>query len=398
MNLLFRTRQYTLKYASYLIPWPTPEVITGLNAYDELMEVIPKHQTLLIVTDHNLYKLGLLNTLEMKLKAKHINYVIYDKVKPNPSIHCIEEGLKIYHEYKCQGIMAVGGGSPIDCAKVIAARVARPNLKVSKMQGLLKVRRKLVPIYAIPTTAGTGSEVSIAAVVSDEAKDLKYAITDISLTPKYAVLIPELTQSLPASISAATGIDALVHALESYIGKANTKQTRIDAMSAIKLIHANLYNVYLDGNNYEGRANMLVASYYAGKAFTRAYVGNIHAMSHAISALYHTPHGLTNAIVLPYVLKAYGSSIYPQLANISDNLELVPTTYSIEAKTKAVLAWIDELNSKMEIPKHLEVIKLSDLDVLVDKAYHEANPFYPVPVIFTKAEFKRLFIKIKGDN
>ena len=237
----------------------------------------------------------------------------------------------------------------MDCAKAAAARVAKPKQSVRKMRGYLKIHKKLPPLFAVPTTAGTGSETTLAAVVSDPLTHEKNAICDPCLRPKYAVLDPKLTIGLPKHITSTTGMDALTHAVEAYIGKSNVKSTREFAIQAIKLIHENLELAYRDGKNIKARENMLMASYLAGNAFTRAFVGYVHAIAHNLGGLYGTPHGLANAVVLPYVLKWYGKTIYSRLAELSDLINLTNKDESEETKANAFIDEIKRMNKAMDI-------------------------------------------------
>ena len=285
----------------------------------------------------------------------------------------------MYLKNGCEGFIAFGGGSSMDCAKVAAARVVKPNQTVRQMRGYLKVLKKLPPFFAVPTTAGTGSETTVAAVVTDPETHEKNAINDICLRPKFAVLDPELTVGLPPHITSTTGMDALTHAVEAYIGRSNTKQTREQAEKATKRIFDNIEEAYNNGKDYEARANMLKGSYWAGCAFTRAYVGYVHAIAHNLGGLYGTPHGLANAVILPYVLEWYGDCIYPQLAKLAD---IVGITGSSEAeKAQAFIAAIKKLNADMNIPTTFDFIKEEDLPTLIHRALKEGNPGYPVPRI-----------------
>ena len=194
----------------------------------------------------------------------------------------------------------------MDCGKLVGARSARPDKTTLQLKGLFKIRRKLPPIYAIPTTAGTGSETTVAAVVFDPVAKQKFAVTDLCLCPKAAVLIPKLTYDLPPQITANSGMDALTHAIEAYIGIIGTNFTHQKSMDACGLIFANLLPAYQHGQNHQYRENMLLASFYAGEAFTRASVGYVHAIAHSLGGRYGTAHGLANAIILPKVLRWYG--------------------------------------------------------------------------------------------
>ena len=388
----YRIAQKVLKIAMCFMNWKEPELLEGEGAILKLPSFIKNKNInkVLIVTDKGLMNLHLLDPLFEELKKEDIDYVIYDGVQPNPTIPNIEECKKMYLDNNCQGIIAFGGGSPMDCAKGAAARVVKPKKPVRKMRGYLKVNKKLPPFFAVPTTAGTGSETTLAAVVTDPVTHEKNAIADPCLRPKYAVLDPALTVGLPPHITSTTGMDALTHAVESYIGKSNVKSTIKYAEDAVILIHANLEKAYNNGKDMEARNNMLKASYYAGNAFTRAFVGYVHAIAHNLGGLYNTPHGLANAVILPYVLEWYGSSVYKQLAKLSDLINLTDKSLSNEEKAKAYITEIRRMNKAMNIPEKFDFIKEEDIPTLVERALKESNPGYPVPKIMNKADCEKV--------
>ncbi len=381
-NAFCRTYQKTFKVVSSVLDWSEPELLKGPGAVKKLPALVKEKGVgnVLVVTDGGLMKLHLLDGMLESLKENGIKVTVYDGTQPNPTIDNIEEALKLYKDNGCEAIIAFGGGSPMDCAKACGARVARPNTPVEKMRGVLKVIKKLPLLFAVPTTAGTGSETTLAAVVSNPRTHEKYAINDPVLRPKYAVLDPELTVGLPPHITSTTGIDALTHAVEAYIGHSNTKGTTIAAEKATKLIFDNILTVYNDGKNIQARENMLVASYYAGVAFTRAYVGYVHAIAHNLGGIYGTPHGLANAVVLPYVLEYYGETAYAPLAKLAVIAGLKTNGLTTEEKAKLFIEKIKELNAAMNIPSKLP-IKEEDIPTIAKRALKEGNPLYPVPKI-----------------
>ena len=392
----YRIAQKVLKLAMCFMDWSEPELLEGEGAILKLPAFIRNKNInkVLIVTDKGLMSIHLLDSLFEELKKENIEYVVYDGVQPNPTIPSIEECKQIYLDNDCQGIIAFGGGSPMDCAKAAAARVVKPKKSVRKMRGYLKVNKKLPPFFAVPTTAGTGSETTLAAVVTDPTTHEKNAICDPCLRPKYAVLDPVLTIGLPPHITSTTGMDALTHAVESYIGKSNVKSTIKYAEDAVKLIHTNLEKAYLNGKDMEARNNMLKASFYAGNAFTRAFVGYVHAIAHNLGGMYNTPHGLANAVILPYVLEWYGASIYKPLANLSDLIGLSKENMSLEDKAKAYIAEIRRMNQAMNIPNKFDFIKEQDIPTLVERALKEGNPGYPVPKIMNKNDCEEVIRKL----
>ncbi len=387
----FRTYQTFFKVAECFFDWSEPELLEGAGSVEKLPAFIKTKgvKKVLIVTDKGLMSLHLLDKLFAKLESEGVDYVVFDGVQPNPSIENIEDARAMYVDNNCEGIIAFGGGSPMDCAKLAAARVTNPNKSVRKMRGLLKVTHKLPPLFAVPTTAGTGSEVTLAAVVTDESTHEKNACNSPYLRPKYAVLDPELTIGLPPHITSTTGMDALTHAVEAYIGKSNVKATEEYAEKAVKLIFDNIEKVYEDGKNIDARMGMLKGSYYAGMAFTRAYVGYVHAIGHNLGGMYHVPHGLAMAVILPHVLDYYGESAYARLAKLAV-ISGVKTDGTDAEKAVAFIDAIKELNRKMNIPDGFDVIKEEDVTLLAQRALKEGNPLYPVPKFMEQADCEKV--------
>ena len=388
----YRINQKVLKFAMCFMNWSEPELIEGEGAVLRLPSFIKNKgiKRVLVVTDKGLMGLHLLDPMFEELKKQNIEFFVYDDVKPNPTIPNIENCKDMYINNNCQGIIAFGGGSPMDCAKAAAARVVKPRQSVRKMRGYLKVNKKLPLFFAVPTTAGTGSETTLAAVVTDPETHEKNAICDPCLRPKYAVLDPSLTLGLPPHITSTTGMDALTHAVESYIGKSNVKSTIRYAEEATKLIHENLEKAYNNGKDMVARENMLKGSFYAGAAFTRAFVGYVHAIAHNLGGLYNTPHGLANAVILPYVLEWYGKAAYPRLAKLADLIGITTESMSVEEKGRAFIDEIRRMNKAMNIPEKFDFIKEEDIPTLVSRALKEGNPGYPVPKIMNAKECEQL--------
>ncbi|MDD6011817.1 MAG: iron-containing alcohol dehydrogenase [Oscillospiraceae bacterium] len=383
----YRVFQQTFKIAMYAFDWSEPETLEGPGAIKRLPALIKSKglSKVLIVTDKGLMSLHLLDSLFAELDKEGVGYVVYDGTQPNPSIENIEDARQLYVDNACQGVIAFGGGSPMDCAKAAAARVTNPKISVRKMRGVLKLRHKLPPFFAVPTTAGTGSETTLAAVVTDTSTHEKNAINDPKLRPKYAVLDPELTIGLPPHITSTTGMDALTHAVEAYIGRSNVKSTEAYAEKATKMIFDNIETAYADGKNIQAREAMLKASYYAGLAFTRAYVGYVHAIAHNLGGFYGVPHGLANAIILPYVLEYYGESAHARLAKLAV-IAGVKTDGTDKEKAEAFIEAIKTLNRNMNIPDKFDMVQEKDLPTIVERALKEGNPLYPVPKIMDKAD------------
>ena len=388
-----RTFQGIMRIAIPLMPYREPEILEE-NA--QVAEVFKKEncKSVFFVTDKTIRGLGLTAALEKTLTEAGMKVVVFDEVFPNPTISLVERGREVYLKENCDCLVALGGGSVIDCAKTVGARIVKPNQSVRGMKGLLKVHKKLPPFVAIPTTAGTGSETTIAAVITDDKTHHKYAINDFSLIPHYALLDYNLTLGLNQKITSTTGLDALTHAVEAFIGRSTTKNTREASLQAVKLIYENLKEVYDNGSNKEARQNMLKASYLAGVAFTKSYVGYVHAIAHTLGGAYGVAHGLANAIILPVMLRKYGSAIHKKLAILAKYAAMVEETATNQEAAEKFISWIEELNKYFAIPTKVEQIKEQDIPKLARLADKEANPLYPVPVLMDSHQLENIYYRL----
>ena len=384
-----RVFQAGMRIALPFLPYREPELIRGVGG---VPAVLRAHDIdcVMLVTDAGVHGLGLTAHLEELLKAAHIRCVVYDGTVANPTVANVEQARMLYLENGCQGLIAFGGGSSMDCAKALGARIVRPNKPLARMEGLLQVLRRLPLLIAVPTTAGTGSETTLAAVITDEKIHHKYPINDFALIPHYAVLDPDVTLGLPPHLTATTGMDALTHAVEAYIGRSTTKGTRAAAIEAVQLIFANLPEAYFNGHDRDARANMLRAAYLAGTAFTKSYVGYVHAVAHSLGGRYGIAHGLANSVLLPVVLKAYGPAAWKKLAELA-RAAGVSSAASDEEAAKAFIDAIEAMNAAMDIPETLPGILSEDIPQLARYADHEANPLYPVPVLWGPEELQKMY-------
>ena len=388
-----RLFQIAFRAALPFLPYREPKIIPSCSELGNLLKS-KKNASVLIVTDAGIVRNGLVKPVEEALKENEIKYTVYDNTQPNPTVANVEDALKLYHENNCDALIAIGGGSAMDCAKGIGARVAYPNKMLNKMGGVMRVLRRLPTLIAIPTTAGTGSETTLAAVITDGEIHHKYAIMSFPLIPHYAVLDAKMTYSLPPHLTSTTGMDALTHAVEAYIGRSTTKKTRGLALEATKLIFENVEKAYTDGRNHEARENMLHAAYKAGIAFSMSYVGYVHAVAHSIGGKYGVPHGLANAVIMPYVLEGYGKSAYKKLYSLGIAAGVCSEGDSHEDGAKKFIAAIKELNAKMNIPTTISGINKEDIPELAKHAEKEANPLYPVPKLMTAKELEVFYHKI----
>lgn len=395
-----RIYQRLLFLVSNLMKFKEPKIISGPNSVLRIPDILKENNfnDVLIITDESIFSLGLINPLVEELKKQNIRCDVYHHVVANPTISNVEEGLSIFIKENFHSVIGFGGGSALDCAKLVAARASNLNKPIPKMKGVLHVGHKPVFMIAVPTTAGTGSETTVAAVVVDDATRYKYSVNDPKLIPPYAVLDPTLLIGLPKSVTSTTGMDALTHAIEAYIGSSNTKKTRKNALEATKLIVENLEKSYLNPSDLSYRNNMQLAAYKAGVAFTKAYVGYVHAIAHALGGKYNLPHGLANAVILPIVLEEYGHKINKSLAELGDYSGITYKSDKEEVKAKMVISYIKNLNKEMNIPTNFnQIIEDEDIPLMVEHAYNEAYPLYPSPKMFDKDELIELFKKVKGE-
>ena len=394
MNLIqhicCRAYQGVFRAALPFLPYREPEI---LHRCEELPDTLKQHkiQKILIVTDPGIVACGLMTKITSVLAKEKISYSVYDQTSANPTVRNVEEALALYQKEHCKALLAIGGGSAMDCAKALGARIACPKKTLGQLKGTLHVLHRIPLLIAVPTTAGTGSENTLAAVITDSEKKHKYVLNDFVLIPRYAILDAELTYSLPPHLTATTGMDALTHAVEAYIGRSTTKETREKALLAVKTIYQNIETAYHDGHNHAAREQMLNAAYLAGFAFSRSYVGYVHAVAHSLGGQYNIPHGLANAVLLPEVLESYGSCIHKKLHILGCAAGVCTEQDSIKAGAGKFIASIRTLNKNMGIPDFLSGIQESDIETMSVHAAKEANPLYPVPKLMTRRELEAFY-------
>lgn len=383
-----------------ILKTPKQQVFTGSDSTFNLIKSMKKEKfnKVFVVTDKNIMKLNLIGTLLSSLKANNIDYYIFDEVESDPSIETVEKGFNLYVENNCDSILAVGGGSVIDCSKVIGARVSDPKRSVLKMKRLIGgVRKFNVPFMVISTTAGTGSENTYYALITNKQTKEKYPLLSNKYLPSYVALQPDITVNLPINITAYTGMDALTHAVESYVGTMSIyfKDDKRQGLEATKMVLDNLEKVYKEPTNLKYRENMLIASYKAGLAFRKIGIGYVHNFAHRMGEFYHIPHGLANAIILPYILeymlpKASKSlselAVYCKLGN-KDEDELTLANRFIDK--------VKQLNKEMKIPNKIKEIKEKDYDELVKRILKESY-LCGNPRLMSKKDCKDMLTKIKG--
>jgi len=374
-----------------IVTLPKPSLFTGPGSSTQLCDTIGQMgiERVLIVTDKVLLGLGLLDKMKAALTAQGVAYEIYDGILPDPTNEQVDAGYEILKNTGCTAVLAVGGGSSIDAAKVIAARGTNAKT-VAQLTGILKVWRPPLPLFAVPTTAGTGSECTAAAVISHPETGYKQIIADPKLVPVMAALDGALMTGLPRSVTAATGIDALTHAVEAYISAWACTETDNYAIAAVRLIMENLPKVMADGSDLVARQNMAQAAYFGGAAFVRAGVGYVHTISHSFGKHYHTPHGLANAIALPKVLEFYQDTCGKRLAELAVVSRLGDATMGEQELAQIFIDHIKGMLVEFGIPERLEDFKRADIPVVAKEALDEAHFNCAVPKYMTDDQCKEI--------
>ncbi|WP_425668703.1 iron-containing alcohol dehydrogenase [Vibrio owensii] len=393
-HLLYRGYTNGLKVAAYVLPLPKPTLFSGPGSIHELTEAIADlgFKKLLLVTDEGLVKIGMAEQVTESARTRGLDVALYAAVKPDPTYDQVERGLNVYLESGCDAILALGGGSAMDCAKVIAARVTNKK-SIKRLAGLFRVWRTPAPLFVIPTTSGTGSEVTVAAVVSEPDTHHKTPLMDPKLVPLMAALDANLLVGLPAKITADTGIDALTHAIEAYISRNATTETKAYSVAAIKLIFQYLPRAVEKGSDIQARQKMAMASYYAGLAFTKASLGYVHAFAHNLGAKYGLPHGMANGLALLPVLRFSFSEIEPQLTALSG--ALIDAQSKAMPNAQAFLERLEGLYNEIGIEQTSSLLKTSDTDELVTLILKEAHWNYPVPKFMNEVECAQLLAEIR---
>ena len=387
-----RTFQAGFRLAMPFMPYREPEILNSVAEVAPLLEKL-EVKAVLLVTDNMLRKFGATAKLEKLLADANITCVVYDETCPNPTVNNVEAARELYIKENCEALIAFGGGSSMDCAKAVGARIAYPNKTVNQMKGLLKVLKKIPTLIAVPTTAGTGSEVTVTSVITNSEIKHKYTMNSFPLIPSFAVLDPEVTLTLPPHLTATTGMDALTHAVEAYIGGSTTRETRAYAKEAVKLIFENLETAYADGKNETARRNMLRAAYIAGIAFSKSYVGYIHAVAHTLGGQYNVPHGLANAVLMPIVLDEFGECIYDKLHQLAVAAGISNPNDDMAESAQKFIQTIRDMNARMNIPTGFDNIIKDDIPMMAEHADAEANPLYPVPMLMDAKELEKIYHK-----
>ncbi len=390
-TLYYKIMAFVVTWLLRLLPRNPPVVFTGPNSALALSEqvAILGFKRVLIVTDEFLGGSGILDGIKGKLDEGGVEYVVFDGVLPDPAFDQVQAGEAVYRRENCEAVIAVGGGSVLDAAKMVAMLHTNPG-PLKKFDGIQKSKKPGTPLFAIPTTAGTGSEITLAAVITDPETHRKVPVVDSKMIPGYVALDAEIMKGMPPGITAATGMDALTHAVESYLSTASTEGTELQAKAAVRLIFKYLVAAYHDGSNMEARDGMAVAAFYAGAAFGKTSVGYVHGIAHQLGRVCGTPHGNANAMVLPEVLSAYGECVHGRLAELARLVEIGEDGDTDRQLAGAFIDAIAGMRAEMELPRQPKDLKAHDVPGIIDEALKEAGGLYPVPRYLSADEVRHI--------
>ena len=390
-TVYYKFMAFVVTWLLRLLPRNAPVVYKGVNSALVMCEqvAILGFTRVIIVTDNFLGGSGILDGIKSTLADTNVEFVVYDGVLPDPSFDQVQEGEALLRTEKCQAVIAVGGGSVLDAAKMMAMLHTNPG-PLEKFDGIQKCKKPGLPLFAVPTTAGTGSEITLAAIITDPVSHKKIPVVDSKMIPGYVALDAEIMKGMPPGITAATGMDALTHAVESYLSKASNEATEIQARAAIRLIFKYLVKAYHDGSDMEARDGMALASFYAGAAFGKTSVGYVHGIAHQLGRVCGTPHGNANAMVLPEVLAAYGDCVHQRLADLARLVNLGETGSSSSQLAGLFIQAIIDMRQEMDLPLQPQDLKLQDVPGIVEEALTEAGALYPVPRYMSADEVRNI--------
>ena len=390
-TLYYKFMAFVVTWLLRLLPRNAPVVYKGINSALVMCEqvAILGFTRVIIVTDNFLGGSGILDGIKSTLADTNVEFVVYDGVLPDPSFDQVQAGEALLRTEKCQAVIAVGGGSVLDAAKMMAMLHTNPG-PLEKFDGIQKCKKPGLPLFAVPTTAGTGSEITLAAIITDPVSHKKIPVVDSKMIPGYVALDAEIMKGMPPGITAATGMDALTHAVESYLSKASNEATEIQARAAIRLIFKYLVKAYHDGSDMEARDGMALASFYAGAAFGKTSVGYVHGIAHQLGRVCGTPHGNANAMVLPEVLAAYGDCVHQRLADLARLVNLGETGSSSSQLAGLFIQAIIDMRQEMDLPLQPQDLKLQDVPGIVEEALTEAGALYPVPRYMSADEVRNI--------
>jgi len=378
-----------------MIERPRPVVFTGNNSIDLLCESA-RHlavKKVLLITDDRLKSIGLISPIAENLKDQNISVEIFPEVLPDPSFSIVNKALLIARENGCDCVLAVGGGSVIDTAKVVSLALTNSSGTAEPLVGMFRAKKSAARLLVIPTTAGTGAEVTMAAVISDAKTHTKELIVDTKLIPTAVALDPQITSGAPAMLTATAGIDALSHAIEGYVSLWATPEVENLSEMVVSSIFENLKVACTEADNMRARENMILASHMAGVVINRSAAGYVHAISHQLGSLYKLPHGVINAAIMPDVLEFSKNSVKSKIARLSVKARLGDEYQSDDVLFDLFIEGLKNLNTSLGLNNSLRCVNPQDVNSIIDGAMLEANTTYAVPRYMNGQEMKRFLAR-----
>lgn len=383
-----------MKFVMGLAPAARHRAFVGSGSSGQLCKHIVRAgaEKVLIVTDKPLREMGVVDKATAALLDSGIDIAYYDGVLPDPTYEQVAAGAALAKSHGSDVILAIGGGSSIDAAKIIAAS-ASSDEPPADWVGFGKIKHEVLKLYAIPTTSGTGSEATIGAVISDSTTHEKGIISAVTLLPAATALDPDLIVGLPPHITAATGMDALTHGIEAYIGVWERGTRLEDGRIAVKLVFDNLAAAYRDGTNLDARESMAMGAYYAGMAINQVNVGNVHAIAHQLGGKYGIPHGLANALVLPHILEFCRDEAQQRLAELALLVGVGKPGDDESQLAHGFIRAVRDLRTEVGIPDHSDKLRREDFDHIAELAVAEGAG-YPVPRLMDRASVLAILARI----
>ena len=395
MSLVYKFKGRVVRLLLKVLPIQLPVLFKGAGSTKLLIEQVSVlgYKKALIVTDEVLHKLGAIDGIKTDLERLGVEYAIYDGVLPNPEFAQVTEGLSLFKKEKCDCIISVGGGSVIDAGKMVAMLHNNPG-PLKQFDGIQKFKKAGTVQFVVPSTAGTGSEVTIAAVISEAETHSKVSVVDTKMVPQFVALDSEIMKGMPPSITAATGMDALTHAVESYINKGQNENADSLSKTSTQLIFKFLQRAFDNGEDLEARDGMALASFYAGLAFSRKSLGYVHGIAHQLGAICNTPHGMANAMVLPEVLSAYGGCVHEKLAVLACECGIGSPEASDAQNAADFIQAIIDLRKALDLPLKPKGFKPELVDDVVARALNESGNLHPVPRYMSRSEVQAIVQKL----
>ena len=381
-----------------LMPKSSYMVFVGQGSTENICAHISRsgYSRVLVVTDKMLFELGIANSAVTALESYGASVQVFHEVVPDPTFSLLKNGTAMARDHQCDAILAVGGGSSIDTAKLIAC-CAVDDTDPKQWVGFGKLKTTPLPIFAVPTTSGTGSEATRGAVISDDSTHIKSIISDGRLLPTAVALDPLLTQGMPPAVTAATGMDALTHAIEAYIGTWKSGNASSYSANAIKLIFKHLRKAYQTGDDLNAREAMALAAYYAGIAINEVNVGNVHAIAHQLGGLYNIPHGVANSLALPHVMVLSLPYSEHKFAKLAEVIGVGSLQQSQHQKAQAFIDAVIQLRSDLQLPAYTDQVLKHDYPQLTELIMREAFT-YPAPVLMSKQNIHHILDQLCRDN